>query len=246
MKTILNNLHRLFTVSFSKRAVISIACILFASSLLSPAAASVSTLIADTSLSGHVVSTGTVDNSANTFRVGEYPPDDTARGFLHFDISTLPYVFITSAEFRVYQHTVTSTNPYTTLSSNILLDYLDYGTALTGSDYNTTATSELGTISSNSTTEWKTFDITTLIKDAVYYRESTAQFRLRFHPLDNDLVDPIVCSYFIASGDNAPRIVVEWDWADQIPTVGEWGMIILALSLGSGLFLYMIRQKTVS
>lgn len=104
----------------------------------------------------------------------------TERGFVSFDISAIPAgKTIDQATLRLYQGGVEGT-PYTSLGS-LIVDHLDYGDSLGNEDLNASAiSSNIGTLTSNATIEWKDLLVTNALKADITAGRSRSQYRLRF------------------------------------------------------------------
>jgi len=104
----------------------------------------------------------------------------TERGFASFDISSIPSgKTIDEATLRLYQGEVVG-SPYSSLGS-LIVDHLDYGDSLGTEDLNASATtSNIGTLTSNATVEWKDLLVTNPLKADISSGRSRSQFRLRF------------------------------------------------------------------
>jgi len=104
----------------------------------------------------------------------------TERGFVSFDISSIPSgKVIDEANLRLYQGEVVGT-PYSSLGS-LILDHLDYGDSLGNEDLNASAiSSNIGTLTSNATVEWKDLIVTNALKADISSGRSRSQYRLRF------------------------------------------------------------------
>ena len=104
----------------------------------------------------------------------------TERGFVSFDISSIPSgKVIDEANLRLYQGEVVGT-PYSSLGS-LILDHLDYGDSLGNEDLNASpVSSNIGTLTSNATVEWKDLIVTNALKADISSGRSRSQYRLRF------------------------------------------------------------------
>lgn len=119
--------------------------------------------------------------------VGDSAPNNTtAKGFVGFDISSIAGRTAVSATLRVYQANIYGGTPYTDLG-NILVDHVNFGSSLDSGDYSAGAlTSNIGTISNNSTLEWKTLDVSSYVQADINAGRTSSQFRFRFYPNDTD------------------------------------------------------------
>jgi hypothetical protein len=104
----------------------------------------------------------------------------TERGFVSFDISSIPSgKTIDQVTLRLYQGQVEGT-PYSSLGS-LIVDHLDYGDSLGNEDLNASAiSSNIGTLTSNATIEWKDLPVTNALKSDISAGRSRSQYRLRF------------------------------------------------------------------
>jgi hypothetical protein len=102
------------------------------------------------------------------------------RGFVSFDISSIPSgKTIDEVTLRLYQKEVEGT-PYSSLGS-LIVDHLDYGDSLGSEDLSAGAiTSNIGTLTSNASIEWKDLIVTNALKADISASRTRSQFRLRF------------------------------------------------------------------
>lgn len=140
---------------------------------------------------GYVYSTGTVEQGAS-INAGDYEtvrPDASLRGFVGFDISSIQGRTIVSATLRVYETVTGDADEVYLKLGNLVVDHVNFGSNLDSSDHSGgTLTSNIGTISTSGTSEWKTLDVTTYVQadvDAAPTRTSS-QYRLRFTTDIND------------------------------------------------------------
>lgn len=137
------------------------------------------------------------------------------RAFISFDITELPdNVEIVSAQLRIFQ-TKTLGNPYKS-GGNLLIDHLNYGDTLDGSDFSTPALlSSFDIFSDKPTTGWREVDVTNqIINDLLSARKST-QYRLHF---DKEFIggdENGDFAYFESSENtqrsgNTPELVIEY------------------------------------
>lgn len=134
----------------------------------------------------------------------------TERGFVSFDISSIPSgVTIDEVKLRLFQGEVVGT-PY---ASSLIVDHLDYGTDLSATAYDgSTLASNIGTLTSNATVEWKDLLVTDRVKNDISSSRSRSQFRLRFA---TESTGPDAWARF-ESGDNylgtgnLPQIVIKY------------------------------------
>ena len=104
----------------------------------------------------------------------------TERSFVSFDISSIPSgKTIDEVTLRLYQEEVVGT-PYASLGS-LIVDHLDYGDSLGSEDLNASAiSSNIGTLTSNASIEWKDLIVTNALKADISSGRSRSQYRLRF------------------------------------------------------------------
>lgn len=104
----------------------------------------------------------------------------TTRGFVSFDLSSLPSgIAIEKATLKLYQTGKTG-NPYG-VGGSLLVDHIDYGDSLGDDDFDRgPLASNIGTISGNDTVEWKSLEVTDRVKDDLANGRGRSQFRLRF------------------------------------------------------------------
>jgi hypothetical protein len=136
------------------------------------------TLTATASLDGWRASNGGGNNSWY-IQIGRNATL-TERGFVSFDISSIPSgKTIDEATLRLYQKEVVGT-PYSSLGS-LIVDHLDYGDSLGSEDLSAGAiTSNIGTLTSNASIEWKDLIVTNALKADISASRSRSQYRLRF------------------------------------------------------------------
>lgn len=206
------------------------------------------TLISDPVLDGFVASSGSVLNNIQDIQVGDNQVNNVARGFVSFDITGIPPGSnILSATLRVYQNGVNGT-PYTDLG-NVIVDHLDYGPTLDSSDFSLAPLlGNIGTLSNNTTIEYKTLVVTARVQNDINNSRTRSQYRMLFTTqTDNDNVED--SSFFIAGGyANPPQLVVTYallPTPTAVPTITEWGIIILiALLAGAGTLMLRKRQES--
>lgn len=134
------------------------------------------------------------------------------RGFFGFDISSLQGRTIVSATLRIYQWTVDA-SAYTDLGS-MLVDHVNFGSSLDTSDFSTSLTSNIGTISSNTTIEWKTLDVGSYLQADLNASRTSSQYRIRF--TTNTDSDSTQDAAFFESAENSgstgnrPELVVTY------------------------------------
>ena len=131
------------------------------------------------------------------------------RQFYSFDISAIPSgSTIVSATVRLHQGG-TAGSPYGLLG-NVLLDHVDYGAVLEAADYAVPALSTPGTLSTNTTLEYKQLAVTAQVQADITASRTRSQFRLRFSTADfsnNGLSDHVEFTDAEAPGNNPVLIV---------------------------------------
>ncbi len=194
------------------------------------------------------------NDNANTvsymyFYVGDEDTNNFNRGFVSFDLSTIPSgANIISATLRIFQRSVEGT-PYTDLG-NLIVDHVDFGDILDSTDFNITPLqANIGILSTNSTIEWKELNVTTAVKDDLSNGRIHSQFRLRFpNDTDNDQSSDYVTFWASDYSDPTyhPQLVITYEaQTASVPTMNEWGIIALIILSGfSGL--YYLRRKSCS
>lgn len=160
-------------------------------------------------IDGWAVST-TANSTANEILAGDNGFNMGFRGLLGFDISSIPTgSTIVSATLRAYQVSIAS-SPYADLGGAIRVDVIDFGTTLDADDYSSAAlNSNIGNISTNTTIEWKTLDVTSYVQSRL--STGNIQFRLYF-PAETDL-DGVADTARFSSADslsNIPELVVTY------------------------------------
>ncbi len=151
------------------------------------------TISSTAALDGVVFSnSGGVFNTNPTIRVGNV--DATGRGFVSFDLSSLPATVtaakIVSVNLVMYQETfdpvLTTCDPYVKLTNatdKLFVESVSFGATLNDAAFGLTALSKIGNLSTTNVIESKTLDVTAAVKDDVTNkaaRGSRSQFRLRF------------------------------------------------------------------
>lgn len=167
------------------------------------------TISSEASLNGSVTSTGRVEVGMGPY-VGD--TDRTKingegwRQFYSFSLSTVPAgARMTSATLRLYQAFVKG-QPYTALG-NVIVDHVNLGSTLVASAYDGgTLASNIGTLSTNATLEYKTLDVLSSVQDDLTANRGRSQYRLRFSLRDSnaDLVDDFV--QFTDAQDSCCRV----------------------------------------
>jgi len=138
---------------------------------------------------GWVDDAGTVLSTDGTnIWIGDTAGNGSTRGFLTFDIGSLPATLATvdRAEAFAYQMTVVGT-PYATLGGAITAEHVTYD-ALNAAAFSSAALRTAGAFSDNATTGWKKADVTSSVREDFARRESRgarSQFRLAFPAATN-------------------------------------------------------------
>jgi hypothetical protein len=186
----------------------------------SPAGPSTSVTFNSTaSLDGWVQSDGVAVANQGGPLVGDL--DDVAPGvgyrqFYSFDLSTIPAgSHIVSATLRLYQ-AVASQASYTKLGT-LIVDRVDLGAALDSTDYNAVALkANIGTLSTTTTIEYKTLDVTAAVQADVDTSRGKSQFRVRFSLKDSnndgvrDYVQLTEAEDSCCSVSKPPELVIEY------------------------------------
>jgi len=134
------------------------------------------------------------------------------RGFVSFDISTIPIgKTIDQATLRMYQQEVVGT-PYSSIG-NLTVDHMDYGETLGNEDLSVVGmTTNIGTLTSNATLEWKELIVTNPLKADITAGRTRSQYRLKF---STESTGPDAWARF-ESGDNymgttnLPQLVIKY------------------------------------
>ncbi|MCP4714926.1 MAG: IPTL-CTERM sorting domain-containing protein [Deltaproteobacteria bacterium] len=202
------------------------------------------TLYSAATLDGTAYSSIAAATSDSNLEVGDRAWSAGARGFVSFDITTLGAKGIASAVFRLNQ-TAGLGDPYNDLGDEVRVDHLDYGAALDGGDYNAAAlTTNIGLISTNATSEWKTLDVTAYVQNDMNNLRTRSQFRLYFpDKTDDDNNGDYTLFTTGDSGTNKPELVVTFS-DNAIPTLSEWGLIIFMLLLAVAALWTLRRRDT--
>jgi hypothetical protein len=184
------------------------------------------TISSTAALDGVVFSnSGGVFTSVATIRVGNV--DATGRGFVSFDLSSLPATVtaakIVSVNLVMYQETfdpaLTTCDPYvklTTATDKLFVESVSFGATLNDAAFGLTALSKIGNLSTTNVIEAKTLDVTAAVKDDVTNktaRGSRSQFRLRF-PTDYSAATAN-CTVRLTSAEgtvsaNTPKLVITY------------------------------------
>jgi len=135
------------------------------------------------------------------------------RGFVSFSLSSIPPgVTIEKATLRMYQRSV-SGSPYVG-ENNLIVDSIDYGGELASDDFaRSPIFSNIGTLTKNSSVEWKDLEVTESVKNDISSGRGRSQFRLRFaNETDGD--GNVDQAFFDSSNSgydgNKPQLVVKY------------------------------------
>lgn len=147
------------------------------------------TLGSTASLDGWVTSAGVANADQGGPLLGDFDTVSSGVGireFYSFSLSALPAsATIESATLRLYQASIAG-QPYTVLG-NVVVDSANIGAALDATDYSLAPfASNIGTLSTNATKEYKTLDVTTAVKNDRTAARTASQFRLRFSTRDSN------------------------------------------------------------
>jgi DNA-binding beta-propeller fold protein YncE len=155
-------------------------------------------LPAQAALDGVATDNGGFNADGVPLTVGDLEPSTPPayRGFTSFDVSRIPSTAtLLSAELRLYQYFVGG-SPYSDLG-NVIVDHMDYGASLTGAAYNAAAlASNIGTLSTSATLEYKTLDVTGRLRDDIATGRPRSQYRLRFSLRTNSTDGSVDAAFF--------------------------------------------------
>ena len=163
-------------------------------------------------LDGYVTSTGSAVTWSQAV-VGDNSVNIAVRGFLSFDISGIPLsANIISATLRAYQEGVNGT-PYADLG-DVIVDHLNYGSILDGSDYDLAALqSNVGSLSNNAAIEYKTLDVTARVEADINAGRARSQYRLLL-PTSTDSDNSEDSAFFTTANccsGNLPELVITYE-----------------------------------
>jgi len=127
---------------------------------------------------GNISITGLVTTDLNLV-VGDSLGEGGMRNVVGFDISSIPSgSTIVSATLRMYQYSITGT-PYSL--GTIAVDHVNFSTSIDSGDYSGgTISSSIGTISNNTTVEYKTLAVTAHVQADLTAGRTSSQYRLGF------------------------------------------------------------------
>lgn len=115
----------------------------------------------------------------NLLQNGDDSSNSYGRGLVGFDISSLQGWTIVSATLRLYQDTVDPA-AYTSLGT-VVVDHINFGSSVDSGDLTGgTLTSNIGTLSTSATIEWKTLDVSSYVQADINAGRTSSQFRTRF------------------------------------------------------------------
>lgn len=143
-------------------------------------------------------------------RDGDVVNGRVTRGFCSFSLSQLRVI---QATLRVFQY---DAGPHSyAFGDPVLVDRVDLGAALDGSDFDAAALEpNIGTISSDATLGWKTLDVTSSLQNAAANNDAKWQFRLRYR---DDMTVPSDQARFEGPSDgfgtpsaNPPELVLRY------------------------------------
>jgi len=185
------------------------------------------TLYSVAALDGTVYSAGTANSASTWLMVGDAFNNTFTRGFLSFDLSSLPptTTSIVSATLYAYQSSVVGA-PYAGLGGLVRAESVSYGPTLTFADFETpilqtciklTCRDEVVTLSNSTTLGTKSVDATRKVQDDWanrVSRVSRSQYRLKF-PTNTDVDGVSDYVRFLTgettNGTNRPRLVVTYE-----------------------------------
>jgi len=175
-------------------------------------------LKSETGLEGSVDNARRVDTKSgigvgNGPKLGQPPREQVVRGFVSFDLTTLPKdVEIIEARVELFQKDITG-DPYFKGLGGVVVDAVDYGPSLDADDFDAPALLKgIGTLSDNGLLEFKGLDVTEAVKTALANERSRVQFRLRFgNETDGDgNIDAVVfeAATSAATASMAPKLIL--------------------------------------
>jgi len=184
-----------------------------------------STIISTAALDGNMSSGNGGSTSGDTAVTGDGMSNLAYRAFFSFDISSLPAGVqpgnVFSATLKVYQSKVQGT-PYTSLKTGVcplnceaaLLDHVNYGSSLTGEDFETPVLHDLGNLSTSSSLETKTANVLVAVRDDLDKRDTRgnrSQYRVRF-PLGTNADDKFDWAEFntAEAASNKPTLEISY------------------------------------
>ena len=168
-------------------------------------------IISSKDLDGYITSTNVLVDNVE-IRIGRNQ-NYVVRGFVSFDISTLPdETKIQSATLRLFQVKVIG-SPFS-IMGNVKLDHLNYGDILNAEDYSTPAVlSSFNTLSKSNVSEWKEINVMPEVKDDLSNARPTSQFRIHFETE--------------TKGDNSTGDFVYFESADNSEGTGNLPQLLI-------------------
>jgi hypothetical protein len=147
------------------------------------------TISADSLLDGYVTNTGLFTTAGAGPLTGDLDgihAGEDFRQFYSFSLPALPGgAVVDSVTLRLFQARVTGA-PYTKLG-NVIVDHLDYGTALDSADYDAAALeADIGTLSTDGTHGYKVLNATSAVLGDYGAARPRSQFRIRFSTVDGN------------------------------------------------------------
>ena len=151
--------------------------------------ATTTTLLSNGALDGFAGSNGTAFAIPSPPVTGDGDavlPGVGFRQFFSFDLSSVPNnATIESANLQLYQARVDGT-PYAGLGT-VIVDRVDLGAGLDAADYSGgTLTTNIGTLSSTTTIEYKNLDVTNAVRADKTSNKPRAEFRIRWSIADSN------------------------------------------------------------
>ncbi|MDH3311011.1 MAG: beta-propeller fold lactonase family protein [Gammaproteobacteria bacterium] len=136
-------------------------------------------------------STASAGGAPRTGDVEEFPGISTAyRQFYSFDLAKIPLgTIVTAAILRFYQASVSGL-PYDGTMGSVVVDHVNYGTALEGTDFAAaTLLGNAGTLSRDANLGYKILEVTGQMESDLNNARLRSQYRLRFSLSDANLDD---------------------------------------------------------
>lgn len=168
-------------------------------------------------LDGFVLSDGTAVTGSAGPGVGDTAADAGARQFWSFDVSGIPSgATVTLATFRARQRSVFG-DPYAFLG-NVIVERVDIGVALDGTDFAVAGIGAFVVLSTDTTIEVKTVDITDRVQAALAAAATRIDLRARGQAAitDGDGTQE-VASFADADGSNGETVLPELEITYTLP-----------------------------
>ncbi len=169
-------------------------------------------------LDGFAYNTGSVYTTSVGSAVGDTSANTSMRGFLSFDLSPLvtdSATNITSAILYAYQYLVIGA-PYTDLGGSLRAESVYYGSGLDAGDFDTAVLTYAYTLSTTTTTGWKSASVFSKVRDDYtnrVARGNRSQFRLRFPTATNaDGANDYAAFYTGDASSYKPTLVVTYEY----------------------------------